>query len=211
MDVGLVGLVAGSGWAAGINLYGVVGLLGILGRLGVGPVPDGLQRTDVIVIALVLFAVEFVADKVPYFDSFWDAVHTVIRPIGAAAIGALLTGDADSWQQAVAIVGSGGLATAAHAAKATARLAINSSPEPASNGLASLVEDGLMAAVVWFAVSNPVVALVLVAVLLVAGTAMTVALFGIARRVLRTRRRRREGADPPDRPERDQTTVQASR
>ncbi len=210
MDVGLVGLVAGSGWAAGINLYGVVGLLGILGRLGVGPVPDGLQRTDVIVIALVLFAVEFIADKVPYFDSFWDAVHTVIRPLGAAALGALLTGDADNWQQAVAVVWSGGLATAAHAAKATARLAINSSPEPASNGLASLVEDGIMAAVVWFAVSNPVVALALVAVLLVAGGALTVALFGVARRVLRNRRNRRDGDGPPERPGSDQTTVEAS-
>ena len=163
--------------------------------MDVGPVPDILQRNDVIVIAVVLFALEFVADKVPFLDSFWDAVHIVVRPIGAAILGLVLSGDADNWQQAVSVLGAGGIATAAHAAKATTRLAINSSPEPASNIAVSLLEDGLVLAVVWFAVSNPLVAIGLVAVLLIGGGVLTVALFRVATRVWR--RRRGEGERNP--------------
>ena len=77
---GLVGLVAGVGWASGINLYLVVTLLGLGGRLGLADVPDVLTRTDVIVIAAILFGVEFLADKVPYLDTLWDIGHTAIRP-----------------------------------------------------------------------------------------------------------------------------------
>lgn len=191
MDLSLLGLVAASGWASGINLYAVVGLLGLFGRTGLGEVPDVLMRTDVIAVALGLFALEFVADKIPWFDSFWDVAHSVVRPLGAAALGAVLAGDVDSVPQAFAALGSGGLAAAAHAAKATTRLAINTSPEPATNIGASLVEDGLVLGVIWFAVTNPVLALVLVAVLLVAGTALIIALIGAARRAWRARRDRR--------------------
>lgn len=191
MDAAVIGLVAGSGWASGVNLYAVVGLLGLYGRLGWGEVPAGLMRTDVIVIAGVMFLLEFVGDKIPYFDSFWDLAHTVIRPIGAAVLGAVLTGDAETWQQALAALGSGGLATASHVTKATTRLAVNTSPEPASNGLLSLFEDGLVVVVVWFAVTNPVLTIVLVTILLVAGAVITAALINAARRGLRARRERR--------------------
>jgi hypothetical protein len=196
MDLALIGLVAASGWASGINLYAVVGLLGIFGRTGLGEVPEVLMRTDTIAVALGLFALEFVADKIPWFDSFWDVAHSVIRPLGAAALGAVLAGDAESVSQAFAAFGSGGLAAAAHTAKATTRLAINTSPEPATNIGASLIEDGLVLGVIWFAVTNPLLALALVVVLLVAGTALTIALIGAARRALRARRerRRRRGA-----------------
>lgn len=191
MDPGLIGLVAGSGWASGVNLYASVALLGIYGRLDLGPVPDALLRTDVLVISLVMFALEFVGDKIPYLDSFWDLGHTVIRPLGAAVLGAVLTGEADSWQQGLAALGSGGLATASHVAKATTRLAVNASPEPASNSLVSLLEDGLVVGVVWFAVTNPVLAIVLVVLLLIAGAVLTLTLLGAARRGLRARRERR--------------------
>ena len=191
MDVAVMGLVAGSGWASGVNLYAAVALLGILGRSGFGAVPDALTRTDVIAIALGMFALEFVADKIPYLDSLWDAVHTVIRPMGAVALGALLSGEAETWQQVAAALGSGGLASASHIAKATTRLAVNTSPEPATNIGVSLVEDGLVAAVIWFAVTNPWIALGLVVVLLVAGAVLTVTLVGVARRTLRARRERR--------------------
>ena len=195
MDAGVVGLVAGAGWAAGVNLYAVVALLGIYGRMGLGEVPDALVRTDTITIAAVLFAFEFVADKVPFIDSLWDLGHTVLRPLGATVLGLVLTGEAETWQQATAAMSSGGLATASHVAKATARLAINTSPEPASNVVVSLGEDGLVAAVVWFAVTNPLLAVVLVLVLLAGGTVLTIALIGAARRGLRAwRERRREAA-----------------
>ena len=190
MDVGLIGLVAGSGWASGINVYATIALLGVLGRMDVGPVPEILQRNDVIVIAVVLFALEFVADKVPFLDSFWDAVHSVVRPIGAAILGLVLSGDAENWQQAVSVLGAGGIATAAHAAKTTTRLAINSSPEPASNIGVSLLEDGLVFGVVWFAVSNPILAIGLVMLLLIGGGVLTVKLFRVARRIWRRRQGR---------------------
>lgn len=191
MDLATLGLVTGSGWAAGVNLYAVVAMLGIAGRMGVGEVPEALTRTDVLGVAVLLFSLEFVADKIPWFDSVWDTVHTVIRPLGALVLGAVLAGDAGSVQQAVSALGAGGLATASHVAKATTRLAVNTSPEPASNAVVSLAEDGLVAAVVWFAVTNPLLALGLVLVLLVAGTVLTVVLISVARRALRTRRERR--------------------
>jgi hypothetical protein len=191
VDLAVVGLVAGSGWASGVNLYAVVALLGIYGRLGLGEVPAGLLRTDTIVIASVLFAIEFVADKIPVFDSIWDTVHTVIRPVGAAVLGAILVGDAETWQQGLAAFGAGGLAASSHVAKATTRLAVNTSPEPVSNSLVSLAEDGLVAAVVWFAFTNPVLTIAIVLVLVIAGTALTVAMFSAARGALRRRRERR--------------------
>lgn len=204
----LIGLIAGQGWASGVNLYAVTALLGIFGRLEVGgttSVPEALQRPEVIGVALVLFAIEFVVDKVPYLDNVWDAVHTVIRPLGAAGLSAILAGDVGGVQQAIAATSGGTLAFAAHAAKATARVAVNTSPEPASNILVSVAEDGIVATVVFFAITNPWIALALVVVLLVAGTVVTVMAIGAARRGLRTLRerraqRRREAARRASRP-----------
>lgn len=174
MDTAVIGLVAGTGWASGVNLYGAALALGLFGRYGPGEVPEVLTRTDTLVFVGVLFALEFVADKIPLFDSVWDAVHTVIRPAGAAVLAVLLTGEAASVQQAVAALGAGGLALSAHATKATTRLAVNTSPEPFSNGIVSLFEDGLVAVVVWLAVEHPIAALGVVAVLtlLAVGTAV---------------------------------------
>lgn len=200
MDAALIGLLAGSGWSAGINLYGAALALGLFGRFGPGGVPEVLTRTDTLMIVGVLFACEFVVDKIPVLDSVWDAAHTLIRPAGAAVLALLLTGEATSAQQALAALGSGGLALSAHATKATTRLAVNSSPEPISNAGVSLLEDGLVATVVWFAITNPLLALVLVIVLVIAGTALTVALCRAARRGVRAwreRRRQRRGSRTP--------------
>lgn len=205
MDTAVIGLVAGTGWASGVNLYGAVLALGLFGRYGAGEVPEVLTRTDTLVFVGILFALEFVADKIPLFDSVWDALHTLIRPAGAAVLAVLLTGEAATLQQAVAAVGAGGLALSAHATKATTRLAVNTSPEPVSNAGVSLLEDGLVATVVWFAVTNPLVALVLVLVLVVAGTAVTITMFAAARRgfqAWRARRQaRRAGPERPSRPD----------
>lgn len=192
MDPATLALVAGSGWAAGLHLYGVVLVLGLLGRVAeVEAVPAVLTRTDVLVLVGVLVLVEEVADKVPWLDSFWDLVHTAIRPAGAAALALLLTGEAETAQQALAALGSSGLALSAHTAKATTRLAVNASPEPVSNIGLSVFEDGLMVTVVWLAVTNPVLALVLVAVLVVAGSVLTVVLLRAARRAVQAWRARR--------------------
>jgi hypothetical protein len=165
----LVALVAGSGWAAGVNLYLTVGLLGLAGRFDLVAVPEALTNPWVIGTAFAVFAAEFVVDKIPYLDSAWDAIHTFVRPAGAAFLGAVLAGDASALLQAGAASGSGLLALASHAAKATTRAAINTSPEPFTNITASLTEDVLVAAVVVLALSYPEVALVVAATLLVLG------------------------------------------
>jgi Domain of unknown function (DUF4126) len=175
--MGTFGLLLGSGWASGINLYLVTVLLGIASRLGWGGVPEAFGRTEVMVIAGVLFAVEFVVDKVPYLDSMWDTAHTVIRPIGAAVIGALLTGDTTSIVTAVGAVISGALALNAHAAKASTRVVVNTSPEPVSNIALSLFEDVSVAGLMALALTFPVITAIVVLVLVVSAGALTIWLF----------------------------------
>lgn len=197
MDLALWGLVAGSGWASGVNLYLVVALLGGAGRFGLLDVPEVLTRTDVLTVAIVLFLVEFVADKIPLLDSLWDLAHTVIRPIGAALIGYALGGEAVDPAQVTSAAVSGGLAVASHLAKATARAAINASPEPISNVVTSVAEDGLVLAVLVLAVAAPGLALLAVALLVAVGAALVVSLASLARRGrarLQARRAARRGA-----------------
>ena len=176
------GIIAGSGWAAGINLYLVTLLLGVAGRLGWSDIPELLTRTDVMIVAGVLFGVEFVADKVPYFDSVWDAIHTVVRPLGAAALGAVVAGDSASIGAALGAVVAGALALDAHAAKATTRVVANTSPEPVSNIALSLVEDVGVTLLVALAITFPLITVIVVAILVVAATTITIALWKVARR-----------------------------
>ncbi len=192
-----VGLLAGTGWASGVNLYAVVLLLGVLGRTGVHDAPVLLTRTDVMAVAGALFVLEFVVDKVPWLDSVWDGVHTLVRPVGAGILGAVLAGDITSVDEVTAAVSSGGVALASHVVKATARAAINTSPEPVSNGVVSLAEDGLVAGVVVLAVTHPLVALGVVLLLLVAGAVTVALLVRVLRRAWQRRRdRRRERPRP---------------
>jgi len=176
-----------TGWASGVNSYLVVLVLGIADRLGsFSQIPDVLGDWPVLAVAGFLYAMEFVADKIPYIDSTWDAISTAIRPTVGAVIGVLLAGDADSLDQAVSGVVGGGTALASHLVKMGGRLAINTSPEPVTNIGASLAEDAIVLAVVWFAIEHPVAAAVIAAILLVGGL---VALFYIAKFVRRGWRR----------------------
>jgi hypothetical protein len=145
-------------------------------------VPDVLQRWDVLGVAAFLYAMEFVADKIPYVDSTWDAVSTAIRPTAGAVVGVLLAGQADSLNGAVAAVVGGGSALLSHAVKSGARLAINSSPEPVTNIGASLAEDAAVLGVVWFAIQHPEAAAAIAAVLLVAGLVLLYFLSRLVRR-----------------------------
>jgi Domain of unknown function (DUF4126) len=159
-----------TGWASGINAYACVLILGLLGRFAdVSEVPHALTRTDVLIAAGVLFAFEFVADKIPYVDSAWDTVSTVIRPTVGAVIAALIAGEASTLQQAVIIATGGLTALVSHLVKASLRLAVNTSPEPVTNIAVSSGEDVAVAGVVSLAVFHPEVALVIAAVLLVLG------------------------------------------
>ena len=176
-------LVFSSGWASGVNAYLVVLVLGIADRVGgLSQVPDVLGRWDVLTVAFFLYAMEFVADKIPYLDSTWDLVSTAIRPTVGAVIGVLIAGDADTLGQAVAGVVGGGTALLSHAVKAGSRLAINASPEPVSNVTASVVEDVAVLGVIWFAIENPRAAAAIAAVLLAGGLVMLYLLGRLIRR-----------------------------
>jgi hypothetical protein len=181
--VDALALTFSSGWASGLNAYLVVLVLGIADRVGsFTDVPDVLGRWDVLAVAGFLYAMEFIADKIPYIDSTWDAISTAIRPTAGAVIGVLLAGDADSLDQAVLGVVGGGTALLSHLAKAGGRLAINSSPEPVTNVVASLSEDAAVLGVVWFSLEHPEAAAAIAGVLLLAGLVMLVVLGRMVRR-----------------------------
>jgi len=163
-------LAFSSGWASGINSYLVVLVLGLADRLGsVEGIPDVLGRWDVLAVAGLLYAFEFVADKVPYVDSAWDVISTAIRPVVGGAVGVLVAGESGAISDlAGGTVGSAS-ALAAHAAKTGTRMALNTVPEPFTNIGISLGEDVAVLAVVWFALEHPYAAASVAAVLLVAG------------------------------------------
>ncbi len=191
-------LAFSSGWASGVNAYLVVLVLGIADRIGgFTQIPDVLARWDVLGVALFLYAMEFIADKIPYIDSTWDAFSTAIRPTAGAVIGILLAGDATTLEQAVFAVVGGGTALLSHLAKAGGRLAINTSPEPASNVLASTIEDVAVLGVVWFAIEHPRAAAAVAAVLLIAGLAVTMLVASAIRRGWRRWRNRTPRAPAP--------------
>nr|WSW69702.1 DUF4126 domain-containing protein [Streptomyces sp. NBC_00995] len=186
-------LVFTSGWASGINAYAVVLLLGIFGATGVtDEVPASLQRTDVLVVAGVLFLCEVVADKIPYVDSVWDTAHTVIRPLAGAVVAALLAGESGSLPELAAGAIGGSTALMSHLVKAGTRMAVNTSPEPFSNIAVSIVEDLGVAGVVTFAIFHPWIAASVAATLLVLGLVILVFLASRIRRFLRRRAQRRE-------------------
>jgi hypothetical protein len=156
----LLALAAAIGWASGVRLYLVVLLTGLAGYLGWVPLPSGLHllaHPVVLAVSGFMVFVEFFADKIPGLDSLWDMVHTVIRiPAGAALAASVFGGDHAVMALVAALLG-GGFAATAHAAKATTRAAINTSPEPFTNVGASLVEDSMVPAGLWLAVAHPLV------------------------------------------------------
>ncbi len=172
-----------SGWASGINAYATVFILGLLGRfVGTGGVPEGFQRTDVLIIMGILALVEVVADKVPVVDSVWDVPSTVIRPIAGAVIGALIAGaQGDLLTIALAAVG-GVTALLSHLSKAGIRLAVNTSPEPVSNVGASVAGDIGVVGVTTLAVLFPIAAAIIAAILLALMIWLALALMSKIRR-----------------------------
>lgn len=164
-----LGLAMGTAWTSGINLYATVASLGIAQAAGWIELPPGLQvlgNPAVIAIAVVLYFVEFFADKVPYVDTGWDAIHTFIRVPAGALIAARALGPTHPALEVVAALAGGSAALAAHGTKATARLAINASPEPFTNWAASIGEDLAAFFGVWVSLRHPYVMLALVLVFL---------------------------------------------
>jgi hypothetical protein len=176
-------LVFSSGWASGVNAYLVVLVLGIADRVNpTADIPDALHRWDVLAVVSFMYAMEFVADKIPYIDSTWDAISTAIRPTAGAVLGVLMAGDADTLQTAVLGTVGGGTALLSHLVKAGGRLAINTSPEPVTNIGASIAEDVTVLALVWFAIEHPRAAAAIAAVLLVLGLLMLYVVAKLVRR-----------------------------
>lgn len=192
-SVSVLPLVFTSGWASGVNAYAVVLLLGIFGATGLtDEVPESLQRPEVLIAAGVLFACEAVADKIPYVDSVWDSVHTVIRPVSGAVVAALLAGQSGSLSELAAGAIGGSSALASHVVKAGTRMAVNTSPEPFSNFVLSTAEDLGVAGIITFAMFNPQAAAIIAGVLLVTGLVVLYFLVSRIRRFLRRRAQRRE-------------------
>ncbi|MBU6489942.1 MAG: DUF4126 family protein [Burkholderiales bacterium] len=162
-------LGAGLSWASGLRLYLTVFLVGVFARLGIVHLPDTLSVLDsgwVIGAAAVLAVVEFLADRIPAFDSLWDAIHTFIRIPAGALLAAGALGHADPALLTVAALAGGALAGSAHLTKAGTRALINFSPEPFSNWVASSMEDVLVCVGLALALFVPLVFLVLMALFL---------------------------------------------
>ena len=156
-------------FAAGINLYATVAVLGLAARYEWVELPPQFQafaHPVVIGVALGLYLVEFVADKVPWVDSLWDAVHTVIRPLGGALIAVATLGEASAPVEGLVALLGGGVAATTHLTKAGTRAVANTSPEPLSNWTLSLAEDGLVIGLALLALRWPLASLAVVATLL---------------------------------------------
>ena len=183
----LIALAAALGWASGLRLYAVLALTGLAGYLGWVPLPPGLQLLQhpaMLVASGFMLFVEFFADKIPGVDSMWDVIHTVVRiPAGAALAAAVFGADQGTAAALAALLG-GALAATSHAAKATTRAAINTSPEPFSNIGMSLLGDLAVPSMLWLAVEQPLLAIAAVALAFVAMIVIVWMLSKFLRRVL---------------------------
>jgi Domain of unknown function (DUF4126) len=191
----LLALAATLGLASGLRLYAVVFLTGLAGYLDWVPLPSGLtvlESPTLLWGSAALMAAEFVADKIPWFDSLWDALHSFIRiPAGAALAYGVFGGqpDAQAWAL-LAALGGGLLSASAHAAKASTRAAVNHSPEPFSNWSLSLAGDAMVPAMLWLAWEHPWAALALVLLVALTAISLTLLLWRFIGRAWRQRRAR---------------------
>ena len=171
-------------FASGINLYATVAVLGLCSRFHIVALPDQFRAFEhplIISLALAMYVVEFVADKVPWFDSLWDTVHTIVRPIGGALVAVTALGDASAGAQVVAALVGGSVAMTTHLGKAGTRAVANTSPEPFSNWALSLGEDAVAIGLTYFAIQHPLLALAIAVFLLVAIIACATVLIRAAR------------------------------
>jgi hypothetical protein len=174
--------------ASGLNLYATIAVLGLSSHFGLVTLPEQFRAFDhplVIGAAVTLYAIEFVADKIPWFDSLWDAVHTVVRPIGSVLVAiAALGGEASPAMTTVAALVAGSVTMTTHLAKAGTRAAVNASPEPFSNWMLSLAEDAVAIGISSASVQHPLLALTSAVTLLLVIAVLSVTLFRALRRRL---------------------------
>jgi hypothetical protein len=182
-----LGIALGAGFSSGLNLYATVATLGLLERFGVIHLPPSLHalaHPAVLAIAVVLYFVEFFADKIPYVDTIWDMLHTFIRPPAAALLAYSAAGAAPAhWRWGAALL-AGGVALTSHGTKASARAAVNTTPEPLSNWALSFGEDVLAVWLTWMATAHPLATTIIVVALVVLSVFLLFHLFRFARRAL---------------------------
>jgi hypothetical protein len=167
-----------------------VALAGICGRMGWLHLPAGLESLThpaIIALALFVFIIEFVADKVPFVDSAWDSVHTFIRPAGAIAMGILAGSEHGPLVQTAFAVLTGAITLSVHTTKASTRLAINTSPEPFSNIIASVAEQSLVAALFWIFINHPFIAITVMLAMLVGAFFLVRMLWRFVRKLFKRR------------------------
>jgi len=187
-----LGRTLGFSFAAGINLYATVAILGLASRYGWVSLPAQYRVFDndlIIGVALTMYAIEFIADKVPWVDSIWDAVHTVIRPLGGAVIAVQTLGDASPATETLIGLLGGTLAAGTHLTKAGTRAVANASPEPFSNWALSFGEDLFVVSLGFIALKYPLAAALIVLV----GVVLMAIFAGWIYRALRRRWRRPGG------------------
>jgi hypothetical protein len=182
-----LGLALGAGFSSGLNLYATIATLGLLERFHIVHLPGSLQALAhpwVIGIPLALYLMEFFADKIPYVDTVWDSIHTLIRPPAAAILAYASAGAAPAeWRWGAALL-AGGVALTSHGTKASTRAAANTIPEPFSNWTLSLGEDVLAVWLSWMSAAHPRATIVIVSALLVLAAFLLFHLFRFLRRAL---------------------------
>ncbi|MET0691509.1 MAG: DUF4126 domain-containing protein [Candidatus Binatia bacterium] len=192
-------LAMGTAWTSGINLYATVAALGIANRLEMIQLPQNLEvlsHPGVIAIACIMYFIEFFADKVPYLDTGWDALHTFIRVPAGAILAARSLGDLNPALELMALLAGGSITLIAHATKATTRLAINASPEPFSNWAASITEDLTVFGSLWLMFHHPIVMIILVLVFLALVAWLVPKIYRLAKRGFQALRNKMRGVKP---------------
>ena len=203
-------LAMGTAWTSGINLYATVAALGIANRLDMIHLPQNLEvlsHPGVIAIACIMYFIEFFADKVPYLDTGWDALHTFIRVPAGAILAARSLGDMNPALELMAVLAGGSIALVAHGTKATTRLAINASPEPFSNWIASVAEDVTVFGSIWLMFNHPVIMVIVVLTFLALVVWLVPKIYRFAKRGFQALRDKMRGVKP-DRPTPDGSSPQ---
>jgi len=199
MDLITLGRLLGFSFAAGVNLYATIAILGLATRYHFVELPPQFQAFDndvVIGVAIVMYLVEFFADKIPWLDSLWDLIHTLIRPVGGALIAVATLGDASPAVEGLVALLGGTVAAGSHLTKTSTRAAVNTSPEPLSNWSLSVGEDLFVVGLGYLALQYPVAALAVTVVL----TGLIVVFAAVIIRTVRrwfSRRRPRTGTPSP--------------
>ncbi len=185
-----LGAMLGGSWASGVNLYLTVAGLGIMDKMGVLSLPGDLKVISnplIIALAVILYAVEFFADKIPFVDSAWDTVHTFVRPAGGAFLSYMAMADMGPVMQTAGALISGTIAMDSHLTKATTRAAINTSPEPVTNSIASVSEDALVVGALWMMVNHPVITGIIVIAFIAFSIWFLKTMFRFVRKIFRRR------------------------